>query len=104
MCTLQLPMVPVLVQPAPQEDDVTLVKLEVAGLLPLVTAEGFATGELGEGLKENNTIAQWPSCCLVRSIWKCTFASTHSPGHLANWAMLDSGAVWAILMTPARGG
>lgn len=48
MAAVQLPMVPVLVHLAAQNDDVTLVELEVARLLALVAVESFPAGQLGD--------------------------------------------------------
>jgi len=43
-------MVPVLVHSAPQDDDVALAELEVAGFFPLVTVECLPIGKLGKSL------------------------------------------------------
>lgn len=56
MCTVQLPVEPVLVHPASQDDDVTLVELEVTRFFPFVTVEGFAVGKLGRILKAKHSI------------------------------------------------
>lgn len=48
---MQLPMVPVLIHSAPQNDDVALAELEVARFFPLVTVECLPIGKLGESLK-----------------------------------------------------
>lgn len=51
---IELPMVPVLVHLPPQYDDVSLVKLEVTGLFPLIRVEGFAIGKLRNALGKQN--------------------------------------------------
>lgn len=56
VCPMQLPVEPVLVHPAPQDDDITLVELEVTRFFPFVTVESFAVGKLGRILKaKHNT-------------------------------------------------
>lgn len=45
LCAVQLAMVPLFIHLAPQDDDVPLVELEVAGFLPLVAVEGLAIGK-----------------------------------------------------------
>lgn len=47
MSALQLPMVPVLVHLAPQDDDVPFVELEVTRFFSLIAVEGLAIGKLG---------------------------------------------------------
>lgn len=66
VCATQLPVEPVLIHPTPQDDDIPLVELEVTRFLPLVTVEGFATGELGRILKAKHKAgySAWPFCCL----------------------------------------
>lgn len=56
MSPVQLPMVPVLIHPAPQDDDVALAELEVAGFFPLITVESFPIGKLGKSLKVKHSI------------------------------------------------
>ena len=51
MCPMQLPMVPVLIHLAPQDDDIALAELEVAGFLSLLTVERLPIGKLGKSLK-----------------------------------------------------
>lgn len=53
---VQLPMVPVLVHPAPQDDNVALAELEVTGFFPLVTVECLPIGKLGKSLKVKHSI------------------------------------------------
>lgn len=53
---MQLPMVPVLIHSAPQNDDVALAELEVARFFPLVTVERLPIGKLGESLKAKHSI------------------------------------------------
>lgn len=66
MGATQLSVEPVLVHPAPQDDDIPLVELEVTRLLPLIIVEGFATGKLGRILKAKHKVgySAWPFCCL----------------------------------------
>lgn len=54
--TLQLPTVPALVHPAPQDDDIPLAELEVARLPPFVAVQGFAIGKLGKILEAKYNI------------------------------------------------
>lgn len=51
---VQLPVVPVLVYLAPQNDDVPLVELKVTRFFPLVVVQGLAIGQLGQVLKAEN--------------------------------------------------
>lgn len=44
---LQLPVVPVLIYLAPQDDDVPFVELEVTRFFSLIAVEGLAIGKLG---------------------------------------------------------
>lgn len=50
---IELPVVPVLIHLPPQDDDVPFVKLEVAGLFPLIRIESFAVGKLRSTLEKN---------------------------------------------------
>lgn len=47
MRALQLALVPILVNFAPQDDDIPFVELEVTGFFPLIAVEGFGIGKLG---------------------------------------------------------
>lgn len=47
MCALKLPMVPVLINLASQNDDVPFVELEVTGFFSLIAVEGLGIGKLG---------------------------------------------------------
>lgn len=51
---IELPMVPVLVHLAPQDDDVPLVKPQVTRLFSLIGVKGFAIGKLGNTLGKQN--------------------------------------------------
>lgn len=47
MRALQLALVPILVNFAPQDDDIPFVELEVTGFFPLIAVEGLGIGKLG---------------------------------------------------------
>lgn len=51
---IELPVVPVLVHLAPQDDDVPLVELEVSRLFSLICVQGFAIGKLRNTLGKQN--------------------------------------------------
>lgn len=58
-------VVPVLIHPVPQDDDIPLAEPEVPGLLVLITVQSFAIGRLGKALKAEHERYS------VAALWAC---------------------------------